>query len=219
LKPHSSVSLDSHGLPLLASGNPWSFVAVFSIAFIGFVACAEPRTLGPAPYVSPAVGTVYTYAGFKNTVLASNGWRVRFADDSGRQATHVALFITDDPKQASQIDSTALVGLWPLENGKQAVVMMRAGSYTSRWLFRVMGQAPVAVPAGTFDTYVVQAVQRPEELTDPRKQTVFEFTWWYAPAISAVAQFETRYASGPQSGHVVRSVLRSIDTSQAAVKR
>jgi hypothetical protein len=49
-----------------------------------------------------------------------------------------------------------------------------------------MGQAQVAVPAGTFDTYVVQAVQRPEDFGDPKKQTVFAFTWWYAPAIAAV---------------------------------
>ncbi len=96
---------------------------------------------------------------------------------------------------------------------------MRAGSYVSRWMFRVMGQAQVAVPAGTFDTYVVQAVQRPEEFADPKKQTVFGFTWWYAPAIAAVVQFETRYASGPQRGNVVRSVLRRVDTSRVAGKR
>ena len=183
------------------------------------IACAEPKTLGPAPYVAPAVGTVYNYADFTNTVLASNGWRVRFADDSGRQATHVALFITDDPIKASEIDSAALASLWPLQNGKQVITTMRAGSHTTRWMFHVMGQAQVAVPAGTFDTYVVQAVQRPQEFNDPKTQTVFAFTWWYAPAIAAVVQFETRYYSGPQSGRVVRSVLRSLDTSRIARQR
>jgi hypothetical protein len=205
-------------LSLVGSGNPSGFFGALSIALVA-AACAEPKTLGPAPYVAPSIGTVYSYAGFTNTVLASDGWRVRFADDSGRQATHVALFITDDPKEASKIDSGALAGLWPLENGKQAIVMMRAGSYVSRWMFRVMGQAQVAVPAGTFDTYVVQAVQRPEELSDTKKQTVFAFTWWYAPAIAAVVQYETRYASGPQAGNVVRSVLRGVDTSRVVGKR
>jgi hypothetical protein len=195
-------------------GERYALISLSIAAAIA--ACAEPKTLGPAPYVAPAVGTVYNYAGFKNTVLASDGWRVRFADDSGRQATHVAVFITDDPKQASTIDSAALAGLWPLETGKQATVMMRAGSYTSRWMFHVMGQQQVAVPAGTFDTYVVQAVQRPEDFTDPKKQTIFAFTWWYAPTIAAVVKFETRYYSGPQSGHVVQSVLQSVDTTHVA---
>ena len=192
-------------------------LATIALSFAAVVvACSEPKRLGPAPYVAPAVGTVYNYAGFRNTVLASDGWRVRFADDSGRQATHVAVFITDDPIQASKIDSAALTSLWPLETGKQATVMMRAGSYVTRWLFRVMGQQQVAVPAGTFDTYVVQAVQRPEKFTDPKKQTIFAFTWWYAPAVAAVVKFETRYYSGPQAGHVVQSALKSVDTTHIA---
>jgi hypothetical protein len=48
---------------------------------------------------------------------------------------------------------------------------------------------------------------------------VFAFTWWYAPAIAAVVQYETRYASGPQAGNVVRSVLRGVDTSRVVGKR
>jgi hypothetical protein len=217
LRPRKNVDLDRDGLSLLASGNPSPFVVAVWVA--ASVACAEPQTLGPAPYVSPTVGTVYTYAGFRNTVLASNGWRVRFADDNGRQATHVALFITDDPKQASQLDSAALASLWPLENGKQITLTTHAGSDLWRWMFHVMGQAQVAVPAGTFDTYVVQAVQRPENFTDPKKQTTTAYTWWYAPAVATVVQFETRYYSGPMAGQVMRSVLRSIDTSRAVGKR
>ena len=86
-------------------------------------------------------------------------------------------------------------------------------------MFHVMGQAQVAVPAGTFDTYVVQAVQRPENFTDPKRQTTTAYTWWYAPTVAAVVQFETRYYSGPMAGHVMQSVLRSIDTSRAVGKR
>ena len=177
-------------------------------------ACSQPEKLGPAPYVAPPVGTVYAYLGFTNTVLSSDGWRVRFADDSGRQATRVGLFITDDPIVPSLIDTAKLASLWPLETGKEVTVTMRRGNYGSRWLFHVMGQAQVAVPAGTFDTYVVQAVQRPEAFTDPKKQTMFAFTWWYAPKVAAVVRFETRYFSGPASGQVVKSVLKSIDTAQ-----
>jgi hypothetical protein len=183
---------------------------------VALAACSEPKPLGPARYVAPAVGTVYNYVGFKNTVLESNGWRVRFADDSGRKATHVAVFITDDPGRPSQIDSAKLASLWPLETGKEVTVTMKSGDYASQWMFRVMGQAPVAVPAGMFQTYVVQAVQRPEKFTDSKTQTIFGFTWWYSPKIAAVVRFETRYFSGPAIGQVVRSELQSVDTSHVA---
>jgi hypothetical protein len=80
-------------------------VIALALATATLAACSQPEELGPAPYVAPAVGTVYHYVGFRNTILASDGWRVRFADDSGRQATRVGLFITDDPLVPSQFDS------------------------------------------------------------------------------------------------------------------
>jgi hypothetical protein len=203
---------------LLAVRSSPLFFSALSIAAFS-TACSKPKPLGPAAYVPPAVGTVYEYADFKNTVLASDGWRVRFADDSGRQATHVAVFITDDPTHASEIDSAALAKLWPLETGRETTLKIRAGSYVARWMAHVVGQAQVAVPAGTFDTYVVQAVQRPEAFTDDKKQTMFLFTFWYAPSIAAVVQYETRYYAGPGNGTVVRSVLMKIDTSHVATTR
>src|SRR5262249_5244467 len=157
------LPLSTHASPRPRAAHGRVLVPMSLAIAMTIAGCSEPKPLGPAPYVAPAVGTVYNYAGFKNTVLASDGWRVRLADDSGRQATRVALFITDDPDKASQIDSAKLATLWPLETGKEATVSMRAGSYVSRWMFHVMGQAQVAVPAGTYDTYVVQAVQRPED--------------------------------------------------------
>jgi hypothetical protein len=176
--------------------------------------CSKPEGLGPAPYVAPGVGTVYRYAGFDNTVLDSEGWRVRFVDQKGRRATRVAVFITDDPDTPSKIDTAALAKLWPLTNGKKVSLKMVSGSYVSRWDFNVVGQAQVSVPAGTFETYVVQAVQRPDSLSDPAKQTVFAYTWWYAPDVAAVVKFETTYYSGPAQGQVIRSMLQSIDTSK-----
>ena len=176
--------------------------------------CSKPEGLGPAPYVPPGVGTVYKYVGFDNTVLSSEGWRVRFADQAGRRATRVAVFITDDPDTPSKIDTAALAKLWPLTDGKKVSLRMISGSYVSRWDFNVVGQAQVAVPAGTFETYVVQAVQRPDSLSDPAKQTVFAYTWWYAPDVAAVVKFETTYYSGPAQGQVVKSMLESIDTSK-----
>ena len=155
---------------------------------------------------------MYSYVGFKNVVLSSDGWRVKFADESGKRAARVGVFITDDPDMPSRIDTAALSKLWPLANGREASILMTSGDYKSRWLFNVVGEAQVAVPAGVFEAYVVQAVQRPEAMTDPKTQTVFTYTWWYAPTIAAVVKFETKYVSGPAIGNTVSSMLQRVDT-------
>jgi hypothetical protein len=194
-------------------GNPLSILAASLPALMVIAGCSSPKGLDPAPYVPPAIGTVYQYVGFKNVVLSSEGWRVRFADDKGRRATRVGVFMTDDPDTPSQIDTATLARFWPLADGKKASLRMVSGAYVSRWEFNVVGQAQVAVPAGVFETYVVQAVQRPDSVTDADKQTVFAYTWWYAPEVAAVVKFETTYYSGPARGQVVRSMLESIDSS------
>jgi hypothetical protein len=190
-------------------------VGALSLAGLMVTGCSDkqPEGLEPAPYVAPAVGTMYSYVGFKNLVLSSDGWRVRFADEQGKRAVRVGMFITDDPETPSRIDTAALRRLWPLSNGREVSILMTSSSgYKSRWLFKVVGQAQVAVPAGTYESYVVQAVQRPDSVTDPKKQTVFAYTWWYAPAVAAVVKFETRYVSGPAIGNTVSSMLQRIDT-------
>jgi hypothetical protein len=202
------------GLPLGTRGNPLSILRTLLFVVAIVTGCSKPEGLGPAPYVPPAAGTVYKYVGFQNTVLDSDGWRVRFADQKGRRATRVGVFITDDPDTPSKIDSAALAKLWPLANGKKASLRVTSGTYVSRWDFNVIGQAQVAVPAGTFETYIVQAMQRPDSITDPQKQTVFAYTWWYAPEVAAVVKFETTYYSGPAQGQVVRSMLEGIDSSK-----
>jgi hypothetical protein len=189
-----------------------SILSSILLALVSIAGCNKPEGLDPAPYVPPAVGTVYTYTGFKNIILDSEGWRVRFADEQGKRAVRVGLFITDDPDTPSQIDTAALRRLWPLAKGRDASILMTSGDYKSRWLFNVVGEAQVAVPAGVFEAYVVQAVQRPEAMTDPKTQTVFTYTWWYAPTIAAVVKFETKYVSGPAIGNTISSMLQRVDT-------
>lgn len=185
--------------------------AAAALATLVFTTSCKSPPLGPAPYVPPPVGTVYRYSGFTNTVLAADGWRVRFADQKGREGLRVGVFITDDPKQPSTIDSAALAKLWPLRTGTQTIVLARRNRDVARWLFKVVGQQFVGVPAGTFQAYVVQAVVRPEELKDPRNQTTIGFTWWYAPTINAVVRFETTYFSGAATGHAVASSLEAVE--------
>jgi hypothetical protein len=200
----------------LGKASRWSTVAFTAIVLQ--LSCSAPPPLGPAQYVAPAVGTTYRYIGFTNVVLSSEGWRVRFADDHGREGLRVGLFITDDIKHPSEIDSTALARLWPLHKGAETVVMTRRGRDQSRWMFKVIGEKYVDVPAGNFQTYIVQGVMRPEKLTDPKTETTLAFTWWYAPSINAVVRFETTYVSGPATGQVAISALEGIEAPKTATR-
>ena len=187
------------------------------VAMAGACSLAEP-SLPPAPYVAPAVGTVYRYAGFSNTVVGAEGLRTRFVDDSGRQGLRVGLFISDDPEHPSQIDPAQLGALWPLESEKQTNVVVRNGPSAWLWRFKVLGVQDVTVPAGRFQTYLVQAVQRPDTIRDPKatQETVVGYTFWYAPSIAAVVRFRTTYYSGPAMGRVVQSELRAVERPSAA---
>ena len=192
-------------------------LACVAAAATAAAACSQRgASLPPAPYVAPAVGTVYRYAGFSNTVVGAEGMRTRFVDDSGRQGLRVGLFLSDDPQHPSEVDSARLAELWPLDTGKQVTVVVRNGPSAWRWMFKVVGVQRVRVPAGEFQTYLVQAVQRPEPMPDPKTATVVGYTWWYAPSIAAVVRFKTSYFGGPAAGRVFASELRAVERPTAA---
>jgi len=189
--------------------------AVVVLAAVAGASCSRgERSLPPAPYVAPAVGTVYRYVGFNNTVVGVDGMRTRFVDDSGRQGVRVGLFISDDAEHPARIDVAQVTALWPLEVDKQSDVRVHDGARAWLWRFKVVGEQNVNVPAGRFETYVVQAVQRPDSIRDPKsgQETVVGYTFWYAPSIAAVVRFRTTYFSGPATGKVVQSELRGVQS-------
>jgi hypothetical protein len=198
------------------SRPPRSRALLCGVAAVSLVSCdLQRKPLGPAPYIPPPVGSKLQYVGFSNVVVSADGWKVRFADDQGRQGLRAGVFITGDSAEIASVDSTDLSHLWPLKTGNEVVMHTRRGRESIRWMFKVVGQALIDVPAGTFQTYVVQAVERPEKFTDPKTQTTLAFTWWFAPAINAVVRFETTYVSGAEKGRVVASTLKTIETKNA----
>jgi len=195
-----------------------SRLAARAVALAALVAGCSliEQPLEPAPYQPPAPGTLYRYAGFSNRVVSSDGWRTTVADDSGRVGSRLALFITEDPGRPSQADTAQLAALWPLETGKRVDLAVRSGDQSWQWKFKVVGEQRIAVPAGTFRTFLVQGVQEPEHSANPRRATRVGYTWWYAPAVAAVVRFETTYLSGPAKGRVVKSELIGIDRPGSA---
>lgn len=164
-----------------------------------------------APYVSQEPGTVYHYAGVTNTITAVDGWRTRFTDNAGREGSRVGLFISENPAQPTQVDSADLAALWPLRVGKETEMKVNRGDEVWRYEFRVTGTQKVTVPAGEFDTFVVQAVETPELVRDPAKSYSAMYTWWYAPEIGNVVKFKTSYLSGPPAGRVYESELEKVE--------
>ncbi|HET7274848.1 MAG TPA: DUF3108 domain-containing protein [Longimicrobiaceae bacterium] len=170
----------------------------------------------PAPYVAPTSGTTYFYEGLSNTITAVDGWRTEFTDGQGREGARLALFITDTPQQPVEVDSATLGDLWPLDVNNTSVVKVHRGPEVWRLDFRVTRTQNITVPAGTFDTYVVQAVETPELVRDPQSASTAMYTWWYAPEVAAVVRFRTSYLTGPATGRVVESSLNRIELPQQA---
>ena len=174
------------------------------------------RLAEEAPYVAPRPGTVFHYRGMENRITGSQGWRTTFVDGLGREGLRWAVFIPDDARHPAEIDSAELARLWPLKVGNEAVVRVKHGPEVYRWEFRVGWKGSITVPAGRYDTYMVQAVQQPELVRDPRTAYTAMYTWWYAPAVPGVVRFITKYVGGPAAGRVIASELEKLDAPAPA---
>lgn len=141
-----------------------------------------------APYVPPAVGTRYVYTSFAQTITANDGLRTRFVDHRNLSGERLALFIPQNPATPLIVDSAAVARIWPLRVGREARVATARGPLQWEWRLRVVGTERVRVPAGTFDTYVVEAVEVATRTANPTAAPQVT-TFWYAPANGAVVRF------------------------------
>lgn len=141
-----------------------------------------------APYVPPAVGTRYVYTSFAQTITANDGLRTRFVDHRNLPGERLALFIPQNPAAPLTVDPAALARVWPLRVGRETRVATARGPLRWEWRLRVVGTERVRVPAGTFDTYVVEAVEVATRTATPTAEPRVT-TFWYAPAGGAVVRF------------------------------
>jgi hypothetical protein len=168
--------------------------------------------LESAPYKAPEVGVRYKYSGgLTNTITAVNGWRTEFVDDKGRPGSRLGLFVNEDPASPVTVDSGDLERLWPIELNKETKVTVHHGPEVYTWQFRVVSEEKVFLGNQAISCYVVQAVQDPVLVKDPRKTTSTINTWWYSPALNAVVKFKTTYVGGPTAGKAFTALLERID--------
>ena len=59
--------------------------------------------------------------------------------------------------------------LWPLELNKEMTINVKRGDEVYSWNFRVTSEQSVMVAGQKYDAYLVQAVQTPVLVQDPKK--------------------------------------------------
>jgi len=184
--------------------------AVLHRMLIGALLLTACGRTGEANYTPPEPGTVYHYQGGFNRITGNNGMRTFFEDSAGGKGARVALFLPDHPEYPIKVDSTDLAIIWPLKIGNEGIIRTERGIEVWNWEFRINTLESVKVPAGTYDAFVVQAIESPELIRDPRAGYTASYQWWYAPKINAVVKFRVTYLSGAVKGRVVTSQLVGI---------
>jgi hypothetical protein len=142
-----------------------------------------------AEFHCPVAGTVIrNSSGGQLTFTEPNGMRCGYTDEAGQKRERYALFADGyGPLARKEMDA-----LWPLTVGKTVSFQVRetmsvnyAGSSPDRREdFVVNRQERIAVPAGTFDTLVVEWT---EQETGPNPTGAL-VTLWYSPGVGYVVK-------------------------------
>ncbi len=173
--------------------------------------------LPPAPFVQPAVGTVYRYEGFTNTITGGTGLVTRYVDQGRLGGSRFAVFFNDNIREPLAYVADSVAPLFPLAVGRQVQFGVARGDLT--WLFnaRVVDTERITTPAGTFDTYVVETVEAPTRTASPAMAQTRVSTFWYAPSVGNVVRLMT-VSTTPAGKKTLRRVqLLGIDRPRASL--
>lgn len=150
------------------------------------------------PGVLPAVQAFQFSAG--TVVYLSSGGFLKYLDVHGETvttenaahnvATRPGGFFT--PASGSTYDASALQGLWPLKVGKTVQFIQHRDQDAWRQTVKVLRTESVAVPAGRFDTFVVQRESRGLGANN----FLATYTYWYAPYPGAIVKYQVDQQAG-----------------------
>jgi len=155
-----------------------------------------PGLLGRDDWYCPQPGTtVETSAGGYFLFTRGDGARCWYRMRDGSANSRYAHLLGGDSAWLA-IGGAKLKDLWPLEIGKTVWFVsngISSNGYPSTWYetYRVVGRERVAVPAGTFDTYVIEWEEQGREGSSYRAANRF----WFAPEVGYFVKF--RAASVP----------------------
>ena len=146
---------------------------------------AAPRAIAASyDFHCPAPGTVVEYnSGVTLTFTGRDGFRCTYTDEAGVTVEKYAGFGDDVAMLNAGLDR-----LWPLSLGAEQILTVPGlsassttfGSVTER--FTVMTGETISVPAGKFDTVVIEQ----EEAVSGNNGHNAKRTFWYAPDLGVV---------------------------------
>ena len=197
--------------------------AAVCVAIAGTLTAQQPvrrsaapgPTLPPAPFEQPAVGTVYRYSAFTNTITGGTGLNTMYVDQSRLGGSRFAVFFNDNIREPLAYVADSVAPLFPLSVGKR--VRFNVSRRELSWLFdaRVVDTERVTTPAGTFDTFVIETIEAPTRTASPALAQTRVSTFWYAPAIRNVVRLMT-VSTTPAGKKTLRQVqLLGIDRPRA----
>ena len=189
------------------------------------VAMKPPAQLAePFPSVvefhCPAAGTVIRKStGGQITFAEADGLRCAYTDEAGQKHQRYALFTdADGPLARKELDP-----LWPLKQGNTvSFTVIEAYPLINRMtlpnheeVFAVTRQERITVPAGTFDTYVVEW----REQATGTSRTSALITQWYAPGIGCVVKSSVQMLTTDESDPygAMRYVGMTYDATEIAL--
>ena len=188
------------------------------------VAAAPPDgALGPtAEFRCPASGTVIRNStGGQLTFTDANGFRCGFTDETGQKHERYAVFVDGYGRLARK----EVEGLWPLKVGNTVSFHVSdngpvqvSDKYFARDLqetFSVGRQERITVPAGTFDTFVIDWTEQ-ETGANPTGALT---TLWYSPSVGYVVKSSVHMLStnDVSSASATRYVGMTYDTTEIAM--
>ena len=157
-----------------------------AVLLIGTTAQAQQA----APYSPPPKGTAIETSAGLLTVDAVQGYDLRLQDSQGGFRNPYALLV---PKRGGDtgFSRRAVESMWPLQVGKSETIhyTTSAGGHEMTW--KVPRMERITVPAGTFDTYVIELWERSVDYQYQAKETM-----WYSPALGYFVKFKQDLIAG-----------------------
>ncbi len=187
------------------------------LAVLALAGCEQRRDLDASGQGDPARLT-YAPAGTRIVLSNSvNGQVSQTQISAGQPLGAQGAFVRGDGSQGGfypgcwscgapmVIEEAKYAALWPLETGKTVSFLRTApDGQKARVVIRVAGTQTVEIPAGTFDTYLLDG--RVENLTGPRYSA--QVRAWWAPGPGWVVKAEGGDSQGSTLSSEVIEFIR-----------
>lgn len=180
-----NAAMDNETLRRLAAEQP--VVAAWRAA-------ANPRARVGA-FTTHAGATYATNLGNTISVKQVDGHTVTFTNQSGAvYVSHALLYARNPQVVGNEKVFAAIDQLWPLAVGKQTEAWVYNGRWSWKLNWKVTRREDVTVPAGTFDTWVIEHTE-----TSLGGDYVGKSETWYAPEIGWNVRYRSWVETDPNA--------------------